>query len=145
VLTESDKVTVTKYPPLPSKCRVCLRDSNGQVEFVDFQLSFDYEGAVNICIDCMRNIAQVLGFIDQSEGDSLKAQVQSLVEINRELAENNDRLNTSLDLLLSLRPSLADRRVDANATAEHDSGTDAEQLTIPFEGDTDSTESSKAR
>ncbi len=93
----------------------------------------------------MKNIAQVVGLIDASEADSLIAQVRSLTENNRELAENNERLNRSLDLLVNLRPALADRCVDANEAAESDSGADADQLTIPFEGDTDSAKPSKAR
>ena len=141
MLSQSDKVTITQYPALPSLCRVCNFSADGKREFIDFQLSFDIDGAINICTSCMVNIVQALGFIEPSEGDRLKAQVESLTDINRELTENNARLNTTIDAILGIRPGLVRNRLLSDAESDQQSDDSIGQLQLAFEGNTDSTES----
>jgi hypothetical protein len=129
-LTESDKVVLTKYPIAPSKCVVCLRSSNGELNFIDFQMSLDIYGSVNICVDCVISVAPLLGLV---AGDLLVGadeQIRSLVEINRELVENNERLNATLDSLLNLRPDLKQRDLSTHAESITDYADDDHQLTL---------------
>jgi hypothetical protein len=119
-LTESDKVVLTKYPIAPSKCVVCLRSSNGELNFIDFQMSLDIYGSVNICTDCMATVAKgLLGFVEPKDIDALSGQVTNLVEMNRELKTENDKLRSTLDSLFDLRPDLKQRDLPV------DEGTDS--------------------
>jgi len=119
-LTESDKVVLTKYPIAPSKCVVCLRSSNGELNFIDFQMSLDIYGSVNICTDCMATVAKgLMGFVEPKDIDALSSQVTNLVEMNRELKTENDKLRSTLDSLFDLRPDLKQRDLPV------DEGTDS--------------------
>lgn len=144
MLSQSDKVTITQYPALPSLCRVCNFSADGNREFVDFQLSFDIDGAINICTFCMVNIVQALGFIDPSEAQGLMDRISTLLETNKELAENNARLNTTLDSILGVRPDLVRDRLLSDEVADQQSDDSLGQLTLAFEGDSDSIESESA-
>jgi hypothetical protein len=129
-LTESDKVVLTKYPIAPSKCVVCLRSSNGELNFIDFQMSLDIYGSVNICVDCIRSVAPLVGLVAGELLLGADEQIRNLVEINRELVDNNERLNATLDSLIKLRPDLKQRDLPADERAETDSSTDERQLTL---------------
>lgn len=129
-LTESDKVVLTKYPIAPSKCVVCLRSSDGQLEFIDFQMSLDIYGSVNICVDCIRSVAPLVGLVAGELVIGADEQVRNLVEMNRELVENNERLNSTLDSLLNLRPDLKQRDLPVDAESDSDSEPDNQQLEL---------------
>ena len=120
-LTESDKVVLTKYPIAPSKCVVCLRSSNGELNFIDFQMSLDIYGSVNICVDCMAPIAQLLGFVEKNFLDDADEQIRNLVESNRKLIAENERLNATIDSLVNLRPDLKQRYLPADEGSDQDS------------------------
>jgi len=114
-LTESDKVVLTKYPIAPSKCVVCLRSSNGELNFIDFQMSLDIYGSVNICTDCMATVAKgLMGFVEPKDIDALSSQVTNLVEMNRELKKENEQYRTTLDSLFNLRPDIKQRDLPAD-------------------------------
>lgn len=132
MLSQSDKIVLTKYPALPSKCAVCHHGSDGVLEFVDFQLSFDYEGVVVICVNCMVNVAQVLDLVPRKELSEQAQQIENLVTRCRELTLENDRLNASIDSILGIRPDLNERRMAANETVSPNTEEDAGQLLLPI-------------
>ncbi len=145
VMSQSDKVTLTKYPALPSLCRVCNFSADGNREFVDFQLSFDVDGAINICEFCMVNIVEALGFVSPEKNDLNKETISTLTAQVNELSENNERLNATLDALIGLRPDLVSDSVLPDEVASEQSDSDTGQLELAFEGDSDSTESGEGR
>ena len=131
-LTESDKVTITQYPPLPSKCCICHRGSNGSIRFLDFQMSLDIYGAVTICEECVAPVAQLFGYV---RGDSLEASEESLMRVQMELESvqaENDRLNSVMDSLLSLRPALSSDSPSSDAFAVEVITEDFGQLELPI-------------
>lgn len=134
MLTESDKVVLTKYPIAPSKCVVCLRSSNGELNFIDFQMSLDIYGSVNICVECVASVAKdLLGLVSDEELEDAKEQIRNLVDINRELTDNNERLNATMDTLVGLRPNLIERRLPVDENQSEDSKSNNLQLDLGIE------------
>lgn len=133
MLTESDKVVLTKYPIAPSKCVVCLRSANGELNFIDFQMSLDIYGSVNICTECIAPVAQLLGYVEKNLLNDADKQISNLVEMNRELAENNAKLNATLDSLLNLRPGIVPG--DLSSDAESGSSEGSNDLDLEFDLD----------
>jgi len=86
------KYQLTKDPAQPQKCAGCGVNANGQNEFVDFNLSLDYYGAVIFCMSCAKEIAATVGFVDpdtiETYGDVLDAARAA-----------NERLSGELELL----------------------------------------------
>ncbi len=133
-LSNSDKVVLTKYPSLPSTCVICLRSSDGVLEFIDFQMSLDIYGSVNICVECVALVAKgLLGFVEPSGIDALTQQIANLVEINRELKKENDLHNATLDALLKLRPNLNNDSVDSPKSKDEDVRTNDSDLKLEFD------------
>lgn len=110
------KIKLVTYPPLPSKCAVCLRGADGQLQFIDFELSFDFEGAVTICVACWAPVAQILGYLEPAKVQILKDQVTVLHARVEELQTENGLLNTTLDSLFTVRPALVSNDSGANAS-----------------------------
>lgn len=75
------------FLPNPGICRIC---GSNQRACVDFGLTFDFEGAVLICVSCFQQVKYIdeLGFIDRKT-------VESVIEANRQLMLKQ----TALDLL----------------------------------------------
>lgn len=144
VMSQSDKVTLTKYPALPSLCRVCNFSADGNRDFVDFQLSFDVDGAINICEFCMVNIVEALGFVSPEKADLDQETISTLTTQVNELSENNARLSATLDSILGLRPSVVSNSVLSDEGTSEQSDGDSGQLELAFEGDSDSAEQSEA-
>lgn len=120
-LSQSDKVVLTKYPIAPSVCVVCLRSSNGELEFIDFQMSLDIYGSVNICVDCVATVAKgLLGWVGPQDIDALTQQVSNLVEMNRELKKENEQYRTTLDSLFNLRPDIKQRNLSTDESTSSD-------------------------
>lgn len=138
-LSQSDKVVLTKYPVAPSKCVVCLRSSNGQLNFIDFQMSLDIYGSVNICVDCLRSVAPLLGLVAGELLEGADEQIRNLVESNRKLIADNERLNTTIDSLVGLRPNLVERNLPADESTSESVESDDQQpaLELEFEGTDD--------
>jgi len=63
--------------PNPGICRIC---GSNERACVDFGLTFDYEGAVLICVSCIQQLKYIdeLGFIDRST-------VNGVIQSNRDL------------------------------------------------------------
>lgn len=129
-LTESDKAVLTKYPVAPSKCVICLRSSNGQLEFIDFEMSLDIYGSVNICVDCLRSVAPLIGLVAGELIEGADEQVRNLVDINRELKIENDKLRATLDSLFDLRPDLKQRDLSVDEGSDSSPESDEQQLTL---------------
>lgn len=133
-LTESDKVVLTKYPIAPSTCVVCLRSSNGELEFIDFQMSLDIYGSVNICVDCIATVAKgLLGWVGPKDIDALTDQISNLVEMNRELKTENDKFRTTLDSLFDLRPDLKQRDLPVDEGSDSDSKPDSLDIELELD------------
>ena len=129
--TPNDKVVLTTYPSLPSTCVICLRSSNGELEYIDFQMSLDIYGSVNICIDCVASVAKShLEMATKEEYEDTQEQVRNLVEINRELVDTNERLNATMDSLVSLRPNLIERRLPIDENSDQDSESDSSKSSL---------------
>lgn len=119
----SDRITTTEYPALPSLCRICNRGPNGRLKFIDFELSFDYDGAINFCEDCMLNIAQTLGFLSHEEAERLGVETNALkVELDL-VRRNNEQLQSTLDSILNYAGVDTYHRVSVNVDADEDSTT----------------------
>lgn len=97
--SDADKVQLTKYPPLPSRCAICLFPSDGKREFIDFQLSFDYEGAVVICTECWLPVAERLGYAPQRILDDAARETQMALDMVERLQVENGQLRESLDTM----------------------------------------------
>lgn len=54
---------------LPHKCMACGLNADGSRKFVDFGVSFDYEGAMLICSDCAEAIGRLMNLITRDEHD----------------------------------------------------------------------------
>lgn len=106
-LTQSDKVTLTKTPPLPSTCCICNFSADGTRNFVDFQMSLDFHGAIVICEACFPPVASLFGYIHESELSDIQAQLRNVHSAFENVQEENGRLQTALDSILSVRPGLA--------------------------------------
>lgn len=104
-MTQS-KLTFTTNPALPCTCIVCSKPANGETQFLDFGASLDWYGAIIICIECAREVAQVIDYHPVAQVQSLETQVRSLTTLNRGLHEENDKLHATLDSLFKLRPDL---------------------------------------
>lgn len=130
-LSQSDKITLTKYPPLPSQCRVCFRSANGELEFVDFQCSVDYEGAINICTDCWISAASLFGYVSPVAQEETVEQLRVVHTQYEELKKEHERTQHALDSLLSVRPSLKPDYPVVNDSP----GEDSEILDQPFDFD----------
>lgn len=139
-LTESDKTTFTKYPPLPSKCVICLRGSDGELLFVDFQMSVDIYGAVVICTDCIIPIAHGLGFVEHDVYDDAATRVEKLLVENRKLTDENAKLNATFDSILNLRPNADLSSLPVNESTDSDSKDDDSGVALDSDesGDDDS-------
>lgn len=119
-LTTSDKITLTKYPALPSHCAICLHGSDGKLDFVDFQLSFDYEGVVVICVPCWESAASLLGFVSKETWEQAADQLRVLHNRVEELQEENAKLQLALDSIFAVRPHLSPDYSIPDAGADED-------------------------
>lgn len=144
MLTESDKVVLTKYPIAPSKCVVCLRSANGELNFIDFQMSLDIYGSVNICVDCLAPIAQLLGFVEKGLLNDADDQIRNLVESNRKLVAENEQLHAIIASLSVVRPDLKLRDLPVDESPSESVESDDQQPTLDLElPGTDDRKSSK--
>lgn len=132
-LTESDKVVLTKYPIAPSKCVICLRSSNGELDFIDFQMSLDIYGSVNICVDCFISVAPLVGLVHHALLEGAEEQVSNLVELNRELKTENDKLRSTLNSLFDLRPDLKQRDLPVDESPSESSKSNSFDLELDLD------------
>lgn len=104
------KFQVVTSTLLPHKCIACGSEADGAKEFMDFGVSIDYEGAVYLCLNCCKQIANTIGFTAPFERD------HALLELTRcqdELAEVRKRVQSYSDLLVSYHLPLSDGGSDS--------------------------------
>lgn len=63
----SSKFKLTKEPALPSKCIACGKDAQGNENFLDFDMSLDYYGAVLFCESCCGEVSRLIGFVSEDQ------------------------------------------------------------------------------
>lgn len=131
--TQSDKAIITKYPISPSKCVICLRSSNGVLDFVDFQMNLDIYGSVNICADCIAPVADLLGYVSLEVVRGIMEQNNNLVDTNRELVAKNEQLNATLDSILKLRPDVQSSDLSTDEKPSKSATSDSDQFTIELD------------
>lgn len=97
-------VTATQ---LPHKCVACGLPATGRNQYVDFQVSFDWEGALYLCTNCADEIARLLGYVSPEDRDKGIEEVEApvaglLLELEAEKEKNlalTDELDTVKRLL----------------------------------------------
>lgn len=101
-------LSITDSPALPAKCISCNNDhAILRVPFVDFGMSMDYYGALNICKWCAFEAARLLDY--RVEDILLRdTAVAELQEKNEALLAELEKYRGVVDSLSSLRPGLAD-------------------------------------
>lgn len=134
-LTESDKTTKTFYPPLPSQCCICFFKSDGTREFLDFQMSLDFYGAVLICSECVAPVAQLFGYTKNEKIEANAEVISDLRDTIEKLENDNAELSGTLDSLFSLRPDLEPGRVSSDENASEVAESDHLQLELPIDDD----------
>lgn len=141
--SQQDKIQKTNNPPLPGTCIVCAKSYNGNVAFLDFNLSLDWYGAVLFCEDCAGEMVSVIDFCPVAERSALENEVKLLHDKITELQDNNVRLNSTLDNLLAVRPSLrgdSDLSDESPHSDDEESATDSSTDTETNESETDESE-----
>lgn len=131
-LTTSDKITLTKYPPLPSKCASCFRGSDGTLEFVDFQISFDYEGAVVICTECWATAAELIKYVSVDEIAPLMMEIDHLRGELEKVSNERDSVQHAMDSLLAVRPNLVSNDHTSDDSASEATEKDDRQPELPI-------------
>jgi hypothetical protein len=96
-------------------------------------MSLDVYGSVNICADCIAPVADLLGYVSLEVVKGVMEQNNNLVDMNRELVENNERLNTTLDSILKLRPDVQPSNLSTNEKSSKPAPKDNSQLAIEFD------------
>lgn len=96
-----NRVTVMDYPvALPGRCAICGYgggDSNRR--FIDFGLQLDYYGAVNFCTECIREVAESIGYVPREFLDKAEEEIvhlRTLVDNNTAVADVVGRLRSDL-------------------------------------------------
>ena len=120
----SGKIQLTTNPALPATCVVCNKGANNSSLFIDFGVNLDWYGSVNICEFCVRESLELLQCVPVAQVKELEEQLANLKAQALELEENNVRLNSTLDNLLSLRPGV--RPSTSVSTESDDKGPEAD-------------------
>ena len=86
------KFQLTKAPAQPQSCAACGVSAKGYNEFVDFNLSLDFYGAVIFCTDCAKEIAATVGFVDPDT-------IETFEDVLDDARAANERQAAELELL----------------------------------------------
>ena len=92
---------------LPGCCYFCRGTSRDY--FLDTDMHIEFHGAVYICSECLREMAQFVGFEIPERVKHLKERISALEEINTNLLIERDGLEKAVDGLSTARSV---RRVD---------------------------------
>lgn len=108
---------------LPHKCMACGLNADGRREFVDFGISYDYEGAMLICSDCAEAIGRLMGLISRDEHDTaVAALVASKVKLDT-AEEKINELTAAITTFSFVRSHLGDMRsINDSIKQDEDSG-----------------------
>lgn len=121
---------LVKETVLPHYCAFCRAPSTGREEFVDGQLSLDYEGVIYICMDCARQIARLIGFTDDNYYDQYVEKCKQVESLNERINFKSDKLAVydslvgridnvrdfvaAVDEIKNLQPKSSNQRVDVS-------------------------------
>jgi hypothetical protein len=100
------RVALITEPALPAECVICKRSANGKVQFVDFNASLDYYGAIVICEDCIKETLRLMGFSDRGVNERLIESLGRQQKINTELLAKLDKYESVVVNLQEVRPDL---------------------------------------
>ncbi len=103
----SSKYTLTTTPALPATCAGCRRSANGIIQFVDFNLSLDYFGAVVFCEDCAKEILGVFDYVPVAKLEVLNEKNHQLREALAIERANVNQLKSAVDAIVSIRPDIS--------------------------------------
>ena len=100
--TKTQKFQLTNSPALPASCVACGRSqSNSNQQFVDFNASLDWYGAILFCVDCIKE-----AYLAVAEPPVADNSVQEELELERiknvELTSRLSSITTALSHVLSL-------------------------------------------
>lgn len=86
--------------------------------FIDFQIYYDYEGYVYLCMLCFEETLNVLGLLTKVEADSLRAIAASHAAENLSLKKELEEANARLSQYDSLIGSVVSRVPSISVLAE---------------------------
>lgn len=98
---------LTREPALPMKCVGCGRPADGKLEFVDFNVSFDYEGAILICRPCGLDIGRLVGLVDSNKIEEAAQEASLTAQSLEEAQQNVIRLTDQLTAYRSVLDSIS--------------------------------------
>lgn len=98
--------SVVTDPAPPGKCLICGRHDNGVVKFIDFNFSLDYYGAVVVCLDCITESHELLGFVKAEQLEVANAEITNLQNRLDNAYADLDSYRSIVDSLSSVRPDL---------------------------------------
>ena len=85
------RFTITYAPAaLPGSCRSC---GGAKTPMVDMQYQEDGHGAVYYCLECIGEVANILGYATSEQHNSLIADLQKEQLLSKKLAEVNVQYN----------------------------------------------------
>jgi hypothetical protein len=93
-----NKFQVITATSLPHKCVACGSEADGRKEFVDFGISFDFEGCIYFCMGCAEEIARTIGFITSEERDNALLRMEVA---EGKLEEERNRVRTLTDTFVA--------------------------------------------
>ena len=99
---------------------------------MDFQMSLDYYGAVVICEECVAPVAQLFGYVPESELEEIGI---DLAATKLDLERTRDRhaeLERTLDSLFAFRPNLIGNDSAADEKSTEVATDDPGQPTLPI-------------
>lgn len=93
------KFLLVKEPlqQLPHRCCACTRyGADNSLEFIDFNLDIEFYGKIFICVDCVREMANQLGYSDPQQVSTMQSTVDGLTQSYEGALEENEELRNAL-------------------------------------------------
>lgn len=124
--TPTSRVQILERPvALPGKCIICSSASNNEGrKFIDFGYSIDWWGAVYFCTVCFKEVAEDLGWIEDTR-------YKQILEENRELSDSIIKLDKRIE---NLNAVIRDSSDSANASYSSGSISYSKDVSPAFEG-----------
>lgn len=98
-MTTSSRVTLLDLPvAAPGVCALC---GSANKPVVDFGKQLDWYGAVYFCHDCIREVAEVIGYVPIEPFQKLNEEYRKLTVENARLVSHIQKLKETLSALLS--------------------------------------------
>lgn len=99
-LTESTKFKIVPAPiQVPGNCSSCGSSNNEDRNYIDFDLTLDFYGAVYICTFCFSECANAVGYISPEQARRLEAQTEYYALKVANFYTKDKALNDAINLL----------------------------------------------